>query len=503
MKKVIYLITTTVLFFSCSQEEFNIPNLNQADATRVLANGGDFQNFNISNHSSVMSSQIDFSGIYFRGLSDQFSTTNAYRGFWDFCDQPRRTIINSTSNDDLSLQAGGAWNAFNSVINNANIIIDNIENNEGTVIIDNEDLTTQELAGAYFDKGIAQGYISLIYDKGYIVNTDTDIANLEFSNYSEILTAAINNIKKAIELADSSSVFSYAVYPAGQNLTDEDFKKLANSYLARFSIGIARTDTEAQGLDYNAILNYANNAISEDFSPEATEDVFYNNLQDWSLFLLGDGAGYMPSDIKIQKLFDPTYASNYPTDENIILGEVDSEDPRLNLYYEYVGSNFGFLRASRGRHLFSSYRTKKFFNGNDQNQTGLPTNIFAKAEIDYIKAECYYRLGDYSSAVSVLDESPRKTKGNQNTTASKSNVLNALLYEVSIELDLSSGMAVEWAFMRRHDMLQAGSPTMFPVPASELEISLDDIYTFGGESNKGTLGTASGANDWRNINLEY
>jgi len=52
-------------------------------------------------------------------------------------------------------------------------------------------------------------------------------------------------------------------------------------------------------------------------------------------------------------------------------------------------------------------------------------------------------------------------------------------------------------------MLQAGSPTMYPVPASELEISQDAIYTFGGPAAAGEVGTASGANDWRNIDFVY
>lgn len=502
MKKIIYLVVALAVL-SCTQEEFNIGNPNQADAERVLANGPDFQNFNISNHSSLMSSQIAFSGIFFRGLSDQFSTTNAFSGFWAFCDQPRRQIVNSTANDDLSDQAGGPWNAFNSVINNANIVIDNIENTGGTVILNGVDLTQQELAAAYFDKGVAQGYLSYIYDKAYIVNPDTDPGALEFSTYQEMFAEAVSNIERGMELAASSTDFQYAVYPGGQVLDGALFQQVANSYLARLSIGLPRTDAEAQGVDYNKILGYANNAITADFSPESTETVFFNNLQDWSLFLLGDGAGYMPTDLKIQRLFDPSYNADYPTDESIILGEVATDDPRVDEYYEYVGENFGFLRASRGRQLFSSYRTKKFFNDNNQNQTGLPTNIFAKAEIDYIKAECHYRLGNFAAAVAALDDSPRATKGNQTTTASGPNVLNALLYEVSIELDLASGMCVEWAFMRRHDMLQAGSPTMYPVPASELEITQDDIYTFGSPAAAGEVGTASGANDWRNIDLVY
>ncbi|MCL6273833.1 RagB/SusD family nutrient uptake outer membrane protein [Muricauda sp. 2012CJ35-5] len=503
MRKIVcFLITMTIL--SCSQEEFNIPNNNQADAERVLANATDFQNFNISNHSALFDNQIEFQGIYFRALADQFSTTNAFRGFWDFCDQPRRQVINSTANDDLGLQAGGPWNGFNSVINNANIVIDNIENNDGQVIVDEVDLTDQELAAAYFDKGVAQGYLALIYDKAYIVNPDTDPGALEFSTYQEVFEAGVDNIEKGLQLAQSVAEFTYQVYPGGQILDEMMFEQLANSYLARLSIGLPRTNTEASSLDYNAIINYASNGISEDFSPEATESVFFNNLQDWSLFLLSDGAGYMPSDQKIPHLVDPTYDTDYPTDETIILDPaIDNGDPRFEEYYEYVGELFGFLRASRGRYLFSSYRTKKFYNGNDQNQTGLPTNIMAAAEMQYIIAECHYRLGNYDAAVAVLDSSPRGTVGNQSTTAAGPNVLNALLYEVSIELDLASGICVEWWFMRRHDMLQAGSPTMYPVPASELEISQDEIYTFGGPAAAGETGTASGDNDWRNIDLVY
>ena len=151
MKKLIYILTL-ILTFSCSQEEFNIGNTNEADAKRVLANSSDFQNFNTSNHSSLMTSQIDFSGIYFRGLSDQFSTTNAYSGFWAFCDQPRRSIDNSTTNDDLGSQAGGVWNNFNSVINNANIVINNIENEGGSVIVNDIDAKETSFFRTFWDQ---------------------------------------------------------------------------------------------------------------------------------------------------------------------------------------------------------------------------------------------------------------------------------------------------------------------------------------------------------------
>lgn len=490
------------MILSCSQDEFDIENPNAADAKDVLAIPSDFQNFNITNHTSLFSSIVGFNGVYFRGLADQFTSTNAFRSFWDYCEQPRLAVNNQSTNGDLQFQAGGPWAEFNAVVNNANIVINNIENENGTVIIDEDNFTNQELASAYFDKGVAQGYLAMIYDKAYIVDPTTSLNDLQFSTYQEVLTAAVSNIEKAIQLASSSSSFSYEIYRGGDALDGSLFEKVANSFLARLSIGNPRTDSEAASLDYNKILQYANNGIDSDFFPTSKEDVLYSNLQDWSLFQLADGSGYMPTDLKILKLFDTSYETDYPLDSNIILGPANSTDPRLTSYYEYVDA-FGFLNATRNRALFSNYRHTRYFNDNDENQNGLPVQIFPKAEIDYIKAECHLRLNDFASAVAALDASPRMTTGNQSTTPTAETVRNAIFYEYSIELDLASGMAVNWAFMRRHDLLQPGTPTMYPVPATELEITADTNYTFGGASNAGSEGAASGSKDWRTLTLTY
>ena len=117
MKNLFYLtLLCVVLITGCSQEDFNIPNTNEPDGASVLANSNDFQNFNISNHTTLFSEQVGFNAVYFRGLADQFTTTNAFRGFWDYCIQLRIAVNNQTSNDDLGFQAGGPWDGFNGVM---------------------------------------------------------------------------------------------------------------------------------------------------------------------------------------------------------------------------------------------------------------------------------------------------------------------------------------------------------------------------------------------------
>ena len=100
-----------------------------------------------------------------------------------------------------------------------------------------------------------------------------------------------------------------------------------------------------------------------------------------------------------------------------------------------------------------------------------------------------------NEAKNLLDNSPRVTVGELPTVElTESAIRDAIFYEYSVELDLASTIGTQWFFMRRHDLLQKGTPLHYPVPATELELSGVDFYTFGGDSAEGT---ASGANSWR------
>lgn len=501
MKKYLYFIFAILLMASCDTKDFDIDNTNSPDKTKTDETPEAFRLVSVTNHENLAYAQVNLSSVFYRLMSDQMTSTNNYLGFWWFSDEPRRQMTNTTNNEYLAYHAGGAWSTYNSVNISTNNIIKAVEVDGFVFDIDGIDLTQQELAGAYFDKALALGYISYIYDKGYVVNHDTDVSNIEFSAYNEILEASLENFQTAITTAEGfGSDFKYEVNGVMIDLTL--FKQLANSYMARFAIGVARTDAEAQTLDYTKIMQYANNAITSNYFPLSIQNQFFNNYQDWSLYVLGAGAGYLPSDIKIQHLFNPTgYPDTYPTDTTI-LPTVVSTDPRTS-YYEYVGSEFGYLNADRGRHLFSSYRHVRYWDWNNENQTGIPVELIPKAEMDYIKAECKYRMSDYAGAVTILNSTPRSTVGLQTTTPAKDNVRNALLYEYSIELDLACGAAVNWSFMRRHDFLQKGTPTSYPIPANELEIIGEPLYTFGSESRALDPGTAEGQNDWKTINLVY
>lgn len=498
MKRLIYKITlciiSSAIFTSC--EDLDVENTNQPDLVQALASADDVKSLLDGSTTNAFTHLIGFTGIYMNLMADQTTTTNAYLSFWNFADQPRVQINNSSTNADLGSHVGSNWSSLNNYIYSANTVIDLIEFKGNTMIVDDVDKTQEMLATAYFVKGLCQGYISLLFDKAYIVNPDTDLAALEFKTYKELNDVAIQNLDTAISLAQSDSSISLKIHNA-YTIDNATFIKLANSFAAKILINLPRTKAEASTTDYNKVLTYANKGITEDFNPPTDGGYqFFNNMQDWSTYTLSDGAGYLPTDIKIASLFDETYPKDYPTDASVTPEPANSSDPRLDEYFEYVTA-FGFLRESRGRELFTNYRHRRYFTNNDRGtDPGLSTDIFHTEELDYIKAEATLYASGAGAAKTILDNSVRFTKGGITTGDTPEEIEKALFYEYSIELDLGSTIGTQWMFMRRHDLLQTGTPLQFPVPGTELEITGDQLYTFGGESNGSQEGTADGSNSW-------
>ncbi|MFK8058807.1 MAG: hypothetical protein AB8B78_01835 [Polaribacter sp.] len=493
MKKIIsYLVFSTVLFLSfTSCEDLNVENVNQPDRERALAEDGDVISLIDGAVTNNLFHLIGFAGIYMDNMADQSTTTNAYVSFWSFANEPREQINNSPTNGDLGNHIGNPWGALNSYINSANTIITLIET-DGKTLADESgaDVTNTKLAAAYFVKGLSQGYLSLIYDKAFIVDPDTDLGALQFSTYKEVMDSALTNMDKAIQLAGSTATLRlHDAY----TLSNAQFKQVANSFAAKILIGNARTKAEAGSTDNARVLAYANAGITADFAPPARQSVIFNNLQDWRTFFIS-GQGYLPTDMKVMHMLDPNYPVDYPTDPSIILQPINTADPRGD-YFEY-NPGFGFLRESRGRHLFTNYFNVRKFTNNNRNVDGIPLDIFMLAELQYIKAEA---SASPAAAAAMLNASPRKTVGLIDTAADAAAVEKALLYEYSVELDLNASIGTHWFFMRRNDMLQPGTPLQYPVPATELELIGEKFYTFGGPANVGQDGTASGANSWKNF----
>lgn len=469
-----FLFAAATLVVSC--EDLEVENLNQPDAQRALSSDSDIISLIDGSVTDTFSNLINLPSAYFDFMADQISTTNAYLDFWGFADQPRRAINNSTTNSNL-YPVSSPWGAYNQSIYNANVVLRLVNVDERTISDDGADVTAAKKATALFVRGISLGTIGMIYDKGYRVDENTDLGALEFEDYSALIGYALADIGAAIDAAPSD--FEFQIYD-GYTIDRATFVKVANSFRAKIAMGVKRGGAGDETINYAQVISWLDAGITEDFDPPASNGVLYNNGQDWMTYTLSDDSGYMPVDQKIAFLVqgdESVQPKDYPTDASVILGPItNTTDSRIANYFAYT-TNFGYLRESRGRHLFSNYRHTRFFTGNNRNQDGLSTNIFSKAEANYLKAEAQLLNGDTAGALATINASAERAASG---LPAATNAAAALLYEYSIELHLNGTIGTNHFFMRRHNLLQAGTPLHYPVPAGELEISGLDPYTFGG-----------------------
>lgn len=536
MKKINYIIITSLLSLfivmsSCA--DLSVDNLNQPDRERALANDSDLVSLMQGTNSDVFFAMTSLWGTNMNAYSDMMSTTNMVFSWWVFTDEPRRPMPNEPTFADLIVNSN-YWSNFNSGVQTANTIISLIENDQQTIVVDGEDITESLLTDAYFLRGVSKAYLGMIYDQAYNIFPDTDLSSLEKVPYGEVLDSGVDDIIQAINKSQSVSGYTWSGLPTEDVWTQAEFQTIAYSIAAKAMAAKPRTFQESSSLGsahWQEVLDYADLGIGGNQAAADMDGfiantvgsyVFFNQFLDWHTFIVGS-AGYLPPDIMIHHTLDPNYPTAYPTESGVFLDESDfnTTDPRA-AYYGFTADRFA-QSADRNKALFTQHYFLREWGLNNWGTTGQPLVYFLAAETDYLKTEAYLMLGDKSSAADALNNSPFGTGltefspnlpaveqglvasngisgGNTiSASASTAEFQYALLREYAVEVSLLGGVGTQWYFMRRWDMLQIGTPTQYAIPASELEITGDSFYTFGGVANAGEPGTASGENSWKDL----
>lgn len=463
-------------------------------------------------------------------LADQTTSTNAFRSFWDFADPELRQLNNSTTYATPAIFAD-PYSNLNSGQTGANTVLATIESGE----FSGDAQTAAKLrAGAYLTRGVARGYLGLVYNQAFVVPAGADDpTQLELSPYTAVIDSAVSDLETAIEIAENND-FTWDLL-VGNTYSASEFSAIANSMAAKISIGEARTRKELESFSaqrLQKIIDFAENGVGgssglSSFTPTSTSETFVHNLADWSTLIVPGPAGYLPMDVKISHLLDPSYPTEYPGEDANLDPHV-TPDPRGQAggYFGYTTA-FGFLSQARNKSLFSNYFRLRYEGGNNWlNFDGVPVAIATNAEMQYIKAEAHLIRGEVSDAATALQNSPfgdvptvyesdlpiLSRAGdvtfadayalNENSiaagrtidaSASEAEFVRALHTEYSVELDLSAGIGAQWFFMRRHDLLVPGVALQYPLPGEEIEIVGDvEPYTFGGPGNINQPGTAGG-----------
>lgn len=485
MKKLKYIIficlAVSIGFISGCDDALDVTNENQPDTERVLRTPEDAKSVVDGAMATWFQTLNGYANLIFDVSADQITTTNAWRNFWDFAKEPRIGYDNSAVSG-VKIHAENIWEDSYAAITSANDVLRSIE--DGSVDLGED--TQAYTAASNFVIGIGHAILAMTFDQAFIIPTDVDVDNLELKPYSEVMAFAIQKLDVAISNANSNTFTLNQGFISGVDVDNILLAQLANSMAARYLVAASRTISEDESVDWNKVLNYSNNGITSDVMPS-------NGGENSIWFNLGMSFAYFPSDMRVDQrilnMLDPNQPLLHPLEGAAPL--LVSDDARAMSYFEWQ-DNFGWLRDTRGRHLFSSYTYTKY--GDIDLGVGvLP--LYEIYENDLLKAEALLRTSGASAEVATLINNSRVDNGELPALTggeSVSILREAIFYEREIELLLSS-MGIGFSDMRRRDMLQINTILHLPVPAKELGVIQVPNYTFPQGGND----VSSGANAWK------
>ena len=152
------------------------------------------------------------------------------------------------------------WEGYYSALGLANSVLKAIRVN-GLVINTPADTKRAETI-AVLMQGAALSGLALNYDKGYILDENSDLGNLTYSNRKELRDAARAKLDEAITLANANVFTTPSGWANGPSYTNVQIAKIANTMAAWLMANYPRDATEAATIPWAAVLTYASNGMS-------------------------------------------------------------------------------------------------------------------------------------------------------------------------------------------------------------------------------------------------
>jgi hypothetical protein len=472
------------------------------DGGAVISNGGDLQDvLDVAYANWWQGVHSNHPAIALSVSADAFTFSLDGFGAAQMSDEPRQVYNNSISEPaDYRAIVEVPWYGCLSAVALANDVL--IAMDEGISIDKNGPADQSVRAAAHMLRGLSWGYLGLLYDEVLLVDESTPLdGKLTFSPYTQAINAAVSELDLALALATSANIdFIHSSFN-GLVLNDQQFIALCHSYSARFLTQWPRTPEEMLQVDWNLVLEHAEQGINEHFAPLA-------NGRQWSSYHryvfadAGEGPFWARVDQRLIAALDPSQPARYPEVE--ALGEPPlanteafSTDARLLDYFLYTP--FNIFPVERGEWHFSHYQynrniTDPTFAGNGMEG---PMPAFRVEDKELLIAEALLNLSRRAEAIDMINNGSRVEQGNLAplpTTANAADIAQAIIYERAIELLGTAPMGF-WLDRRRwapredfQDMtplggLQTGTPAQLPVPEQELRINGLPPYSFGGPTD--------------------
>ncbi len=515
--------------------DLEVDNVNAPDRDRALATAGDVQSL-ISGSYHTWWHEVSGASLFEGNSSILLSTASFQHSSWPanqgavfYSAFPRVPIANDPANEFYSNVAGAYEDAY-ALLSSVSSGLNSIENNDEIAEAMDEEQITRARAFARFMQGLGHASVALLYDQGFVVDETVDVesGDLEPVPYDQLMDAAMGYFDQAISIAEGSS-FTIPQSWMSREVSSDQLARLAHSLKARYMTAVARTPSERDAVDWQAVLDEIDAGVDE-FNMELTGMYDYDNwttdvLGYWSLsawqqvnyFVLGmaDQSG------SYQAWLDQPIGNRGPdpNGEAFLIQTPDERFPEGSTVQEQVdnpgayfhvpdpdaevadfGLSTNFQQPGRG-----TWRWSYYFDVRPRLNFGAgPWPEVTPAEMRLLEAEAHLRMGDAGEAADLINVS-RTEYGLNATDASGTNsscvpqlpngdcggLMEMLKWEKRLETQYRGLHGVPWYFEGRGwGDLYAGTPVHFPLPAEEADILELGVYTLGGCGQEGGASTS-------------
>lgn len=348
--------------------------------------------------------------------------------------------------------------------------------------------------------------IALNYDKGYIVDETVDLGALTYSNRREMMDAALDKFDAAIALANANDFDTPAGWFNGISYSNEDVAKIANTMAAFTLVNWPRNPTEDGATDWARVATYASNGLS------SGTDLDFMFIGDgctawcpWIMYWFNgtDGgrvhtrlAALIPGSNQVNPY--PVGGNPPPNSPDARMGDGSFGTASMipgfgnipitgtsNPGTDFMWSSIELFNPSRGSYHQSNIGHIRFDLTGQQLSSGIygmrgPAPLFSAEQNDLMWAEALIRgpAPNLAQAATLINNS-RVGRGNLAPALGTDPDLMAKLdYEYEIEA-LGQGPS-SFYLRRRRGGLITGTPHEMPVPAKELGVFAQPLYTWGG-----------------------
>jgi len=547
MRKLKFLIVpiATAAVIGCN-DDLALTNPNNPDVSRVLARPADVET-SIANsygrmNQAAFGTNASISPALLTMSFENASDLNNF-GMGPRSSLPRVPIANSRGNlyqDENQAQFTASARAARTAADGLNSL------DRPGFTIGSPAADQRARAFAWLVIGAANGNVALAYDSLTPVTPDNKGAEPALMGYAEAMTLALAQLDSAITIAGRSPGFTLPdTWLPGNALTSAQVQALARGWKARLRAGVSRNPTEANAVDWTAVIADAGAALPADLNVTMSNaagsiwtvgDAQHYTYDTWSqmspmIIGMADSArgcapggdcydGWLATSQNSRYAFlIKTADQRFPSGESRDAQRTSSgagdfpSPPRTNLYFR----NRRPTDPPGAAYNLSQYDFYKYQEWAKTRNGAYP--IFTRAEMDLLMAEGYIRKGDFANAMAKInitrvgkgnlpaltgitsltqpiDNSgscvPRVPKGPSFNTASCGNILEAMKWEKRMETAFTHFGA--WFFdSRGWGDLAEGTAVQYPVPFQELDVRGLPLYNLGGvggpsSAAKGTYG---------------